>query len=266
MSPRDDKTKAKATTRSEEVNATIAAAIQSALAAGGGGSLPHLLGDLAEGTTALGPDGKAVSATYRKGDQDNPLGWTQERRGRLQRTLAEIGLLRGSYNSRLWGPDSAQAYEAVLATANRLGVDADAALELLRADDSLRSDVVGGELKVDPYLRPDPASVAKDVKRIFDGLLGREVTTDELPGLVAEYTSLDRQSYDQSLDAGISPTGAEPVVDDIDPAARFEALINDRYKPELDMRRGSAEAAASRDNLLASIGSLDQLLGIGGSA
>lgn len=264
MSPRDDKPKG--TKKAEDVNAAIAAAIQAALAAGGGGSIPPLLGDLAEGTAVLGPDGQPVGATYRRGDENNPLSWTQERRGRLQRSLAEIGLLRGSFNSRLWGPDSAQAYAAVLATANRLGVDADAALEMLRADDQLRTDVVGGEREVGPYLRPDPASVAKRVKTVFDDLLGREVTTDELPGLVAEYTSLDRQSYDQSLDAGISPTGAEPVVDDVDPAARFEAFIADRYKPELDMRRGGAEAAASRDNLIASIGSLDQLLGIGGSS
>lgn len=239
-----------------QINAAIAAAIGSAQI-----ELPPLLGGVPEGYTALREyqpgsgmppirsGGVAAPAQYREGDEFNPGGWTQERRARMQRMLADSGLLRTAYRSGFWGPESVSAYRALLSLANTQGMKDTETARLLASDPDLQKTLLDSDKE--PYLQPDPARAREDIRGFFRSKLKRDVTDDELTPLFNEYMRLDRATYDVAVQDGVV---------EVDPAARFSEFLTSRYRPEIDRTAAMVDLSNNNENLMGSIFALDRAI------
>lgn len=194
-------------------------------------------------------------ARYFEGDEFALLaGIPPEQIEELQYRMRAAGLI-GKNDSYLQGrldDTTIAAFAQVLSHANRTGMNPEMALQ-----DLSTAQRIGQTEEVAPYLTPDPAAVRQGVKQTVSSILRRDVTEDELPALMQQYLSYDRQGYD----ADVAASTATGTVQDVDPAARFVDYLEQRYRPEIERGKGIVDLSANQENLMGSIFSMDRAIG-----
>ncbi len=214
---------------------------------------------------------------------------------RLQKRLVAAGLLdEGTYYAGYWTDVSEAAYKTVLGVANTNGTSATVALsELIRSlpqsvkDQRARAKRLE-QFQAPPYIKPDFATLAQDVKTTMRTRLRREPTAAELAELTREMTGLARQGFDAFTEEqrlafnraqGIQPsvtadnvirpmgvvsgglTVAPTEVQDVDAAARFREFFEKRFKPEIDRLVSLDEVRRNTTNVFASLRTMSSLIG-----
>lgn len=208
-----------------------------------------------------GGDGVEVEPRYYEGADWAPASLPGPKIADLQRRLAAAGLLE-EYVNGVWDEPSRQAFRALLTESNAAGLTYDQ-----MANRRANATAEQRKEKVAARLRPDPATLRQNAKAFMKSSVGREPTDDELSHLTGVLDTIDRQAYEakaaqeqgaiDALAAGEPAPGGQNV----DPQARFEEYLADRYKPEIQMRQGVADLSTSRENLMGSIFAIDQAIG-----
>lgn len=209
---------------------------------------------------------------YRAGDEVQILNrMPEEHLVRTQQQLMRYGFLDEFAPGKL-DDDTIKAFKNVLSVANREGKQWTMVMldyEQL-AEDGLLEEYggVGGGggagrvFRPPAYLAPDYATLAQEVKGLFRRDLGRDPDDAELKALTAELDGYARAAYDQQVAAaraefdggGASHTGTE-----IDPAARFRELFEERFESELDFVDDKEVAVESREVVEGGVGTLSQM-------
>ena len=207
------------------------------------------------------PSSMALFEPYRDGDEFTYLRdlMTTEELVRFQDQMVAMGFARdvipGEYDDA-----TARAMKSLMAMGNRRGVHWKA----------VYNDLVGkwerGELdgpeEDDPILvTRDPVALAQTAKASIRKMLGRDPSDDEVQAAASALAGWDLQAAKQQVDLQTGEgSAAKGEVSLIDPEARFNAYLEDRYKPELDRIDAVQTADESRRFTMAQIGSIDRML------
>lgn len=244
---------------------------QMGLSAAAGGAVVDDLG-----TVPLGRQrSQAIKPRYFEGDQFSPAGQSPEQIARIQSQLVAAGLIEeGEYWAGFWDAATSSAYTMVLGYANQSGLTADDAIR--RLQETLPDSVKEARAKkkamevfqAPPFMAPDPAKLAQDVKETFRRRLGRDPTPEDLASMTAALGDSYRQAYDAEVAAarahfnaqlGKGPAGT--TVQDVDPASRFLQVFEERYQPELARFDALEEARVNQANVFASLRNMGSLIG-----
>lgn len=232
-------------------------------------------------TATRNPSGRPVVARqpiYRQDDEWMPAGWTVERRARLQRALAQVGLLDGTVQVGRWTKTEADAFRDLLSYANTQGFTWEQAVR-----DGLENPDLFGQATDQPqepgfvrlpFAPPDPAAVRASIREtarvVFGGAEDVELSDVEVDFLRGQYETLLRgeaeaeeanrlatlEAQRQAAETGRDVTpDLQPVPD---AAARFTELFHERYKPKIDRLREIEEGDANRQLIQSNISRLMQ--------
>ncbi len=225
---------------------------------------------------------------YFEGDELAPQSLDPAAIIHLQKRLVAAGLMdEGDYYAGYWTEVSEAAYKKVLGVANTNGTTATVALsELIRTlpqsvkDQRARAKQLE-KFQAPPYIEPDYATLAQDVKTTMRTRLRRDPTAAEMLELTRTMGGFDRQDFDAFTDAqrfafnraqGIQPPVLSiggppatpvgtPTFQDVDPVARFRELFERRYKPEIDRLVSLDEVRRNTTNVFASLRTMSSLVG-----
>lgn len=201
-----------------------------------------------------------VPPRYFEGAELAPATRSPEDIARLQHELVDAGLLKpGSYWVGMWDFSSQDAYATALAYANQRGETVGQTLTFMASlPPSERPNQTG--FVREAFIRPDPATLREAVRAGFRSTLGRDPRPDELEEWAAELLGLESASHEREQDilaaqAAASATGAGtlPGGEFIDPVARFQDLLEQRYQPEIERRREVATLDVARESLFQSL-------------
>ncbi|KKL26888.1 hypothetical protein LCGC14_2390720, partial [marine sediment metagenome] len=236
---------------------------------------------------------------YFEGDERAPQSLDGTVIARLQKRLVAAGLLNeDEYYAGYWTEVSWLAYKTALGVANTNGTDVSKAIdELIRTlPQSIKDERDLDKFAEPPYLTPDYATLAQTVKRTMRNELGRDPTAGELAQLTREMSGFAREQFDvltereriifeggketvtpptltfgQPLPEGQPPSlnlfgpRATPVgpqtLQNVDPAARFQELFEQRFKPEIDRLDSLSEVRRNTNNVFASLRTMSSLVG-----
>ena len=242
----------------------------------------------------------AIEPQYFEGDELAPATSDPADIAHLQRRLVAAGLLEeDDYYVGFWDTQTSIAYKGVLGFANQNGFDATKAMNRLIATlpQSVKDARARAEqLKVfqePPYIKPDMATLAQNVKGYFRQEVGRDPTATELAELTGAMSSLYRADFEAQVaaeraafTAANDPTlGAPPTpplsaltaglelanvrqpgggtIQDVDPVARFREIFDRRFKPEVDRLKSLDEVRANVTNVYESLRTMSSLIGGG---
>lgn len=221
-----------------------------------------------------------VKPRYFEGDQLTPAGQDPAAIGRIQARLVEAGLLDpDGYWAGFWDSATSDAYLGVLGYANQRGSSADQALSDLIASvpDSVKEARNRAKLAkvfvADPFVEPDKATLAQDVKAMFRQKVGRDPRPDELAEMSSALGSDYRAAYDaqvaaerslfeaeqQAAETGVPQTAQ--AFSSVDPSARFAQLFDERYGPEMDFIDDQETVARNTQNIMGNLTRITQMLG-----
>lgn len=277
--------------------AASAAEYMAQIAAGGGqaaaGELPSFIG-VPKGytTTRSVPKGRAFrkpgwsnksfgpmltedvvsDPQYYDGMQYDIYSWSPDRLAELQRDLAAAGLLRGDYRVGYADAGTLAAYEALLGESNRSGFKWHQQLAIRKtAPEELAPEEPRDPFKAPTRLKADPAALRQTARTLAKQVIGkdRNLTDDELDHIVGAAARFDEEGYQSQVAAaradyeagGRGAAGGATVVD-VDPGARLEEYLADRYAPEIGMRGAAADLSENQQGLLGSIFNIDQAIGV----
>ena len=198
--------------------------------------------------------------------------WTSlplEYRVRLQDTMVAVGLtnrvMPGEFDD-----GTLAGLERLLSLSNRSGTNWRATLGRLEdMKDRGLLDPTGAQEQVydpQPYLAPDYATMAQQVKGVFRAELGRDPDQGEMAELVAELQGWDRQAYEveeglrrSSFDAATTPgTQAAASAGGVDPLARFRERFESLYSEELDFVEDKASAQRQQKSVRSAVDLISQ--------
>jgi hypothetical protein len=211
-----------------------------------------------------------VPARYYEGDDWLPGNLPAAQIRDLQQRMVNAGLIpKGAeYRVGYWDDVSRQAYRQLLAEANGSGLSAELQLKTRENTQQLANQK---KYVAPAYLKPSPATMREAVRSAMSTIVGPDhaLNDQELDHLTGVLASFDRKHYDatvtadrQGFDAAQQGDGGGGgTVQDVDPAAAFDDYLRTRYKPEIQRNEGVADMAASRNNLLAGVFSLDKAIG-----
>ena len=127
----------------------------------------------------------------------------------------------------------------------------------------------GDEFDPKPYLAPDYATLAQQVKSTFRQRLGREPDQAEMAELVGELQGWNKGAYDAEVQYGQAqfddddgiPGVEEPPqeLDNVDPVSRFQELFDERYSGEIDFREDQAAAPGRRASVQGAMDTISQM-------
>jgi len=188
---------------------------------------------------------------------------------RFQDTIVAQGVVReiipGYVDDRTIG-----GMEKLMALGNRRGA----------SWESVRNEIVriggmpgqnGDEPQFDPkpYLAPDYATLAQEVKSTFRQRLGREPDQAEMAELVGELQGWNKGAYDAEVQYGQSqfddddgiPGVEEPPqeLSNVDPVSRFQELFDERYSGELDIVERKAAVPGKRASVQGAVDAISRM-------
>lgn len=147
---------------------------------------------------------------YYDGSEFAPRTLSPEARARLQRAMAQAGLIgkNSTYRLGVWDETSVKAYKKVLSYANQGGLDADTALqELMMAPqfdaEGLESGLGGGAAPVEPgnvSRTTNPLSIEAQMQAVARERLGRKLNTKEVAKFAALYSGMEK-GYNAKMNA-----------------------------------------------------------------
>lgn len=201
---------------------------------------------------------RIVAPRYFEGDEFVPASLPGPKIAELQRQLAAAGLLK-EYVNGYWDGASQAAYATLLGEANASGYTYEQQMRQ-RANAAAEDRQVRRAAR----LKPDPATLRLNAKALVKQTVGRDATDEEIVHLSGVLDSFTKQADEADLaneDAAAAALAAgqpAPGGQQVDPQARFEEYLSDRYRPEIQMREGVADLSQSRENLMGSIFAIDQ--------
>ena len=246
------------------------------------------------GTTAIEP-------RYFEGDELAPSTLDPAVIIRLQMRLVAAGLLEdGTFYEGAWDPLTQTAYKTVLGFANQNGIDATKSMDRLIATlpQSVKDARARAEaLKVfqePPYIKPDMATLAQNVKAYFRQEVGRDPTAGEMAEFSgamslayrADFDAVQaagRAAFDAANDPALPPNtrfknraefeasnvaagpagGGGGTFQRVDPVARFREAFDRRFKSETTRLGALDEVRANVNNVYASLRTMTSLIGGG---
>ncbi len=124
-----------------------------------------------------------------------------------------------------------------------------------------RSLGAGGQAKTRPPIAlPGPEEIAQAVKGTVASMLGREPDQSELDQLASVLTGFSKDAASEQQNLAVAADGSQQVISD--PQSRFKEYLAERYKPEINRNQDVKELSTGRDNLLKTVLSLDQMMGV----
>lgn len=204
--------------------------------------LPEKVGNLAE--------------PYYEGDDFAILeGMNTEQLARLQDTLVATGLVREVVPGRI-DDNTIKGMGTLMALGNRQSETWQNVLDGIQRAGGLdgATSQRAAEFDPRPYIAPDYATLAQEVKATFRQRLGREPDQAEMAQLTAELSgwhkgaygeqvAAERQQFENAQQGGEQAGGTFTRVD---PLARFQETFDKRYANELDFVEDKEEAQGSR--------------------
>ena len=222
---------------------------------------------------------------YFEGDELAPASLDSVQIARLQSRLVKAGVLNeDQYYAGYWDDVTRDAYKTVLGLANRTpNMDATGMIDLMIANPKKIDAADADKFREPPFLKPDYATLAQDVKTTMRTRLRREPTAAEMAELTRVMGGFYRQQFDVLTEADrimfegdpvtadnvIRPMGvvsggltvAPTELQDVDPAARFRELFDQRFKPEIDRLDSLAEVRRNTTNVFESLRTMSSLVG-----
>jgi hypothetical protein len=192
-----------------------------------------------------------------------------EELGRFQDSLVANGLAREIIPGRI-DDSTIGGMQTLMALGNRRGA----------SWESVRDEIVriggmpgqnGDEPQFDPkpYLAPDYATLAQEVKSTFRQRLGREPDQAEMAELVGELQGWNKGAYDAEVQYGQSqfddddgiPGVEEPPqeLSNVDPVSRFQELFDERYSGELDIVERKAAVPGKRASVQGAVDAISRM-------
>jgi hypothetical protein len=239
-----------------------------------------------------------VPPQYFEGDQFSPAGLDPAAITRIQTRLVSAGLMEaGEFWAGFWDAQTSDAYKLALGFSNQSGEPVDQTITKLIANlpDSIkerrRQQDVADTFQAPPFLKPDYATLAQDVKGFFRSKVGRDPTDEELAEFTGVMSNMYRREFDARVDAqraafegpppldinspAVTPGGGfvsggftvdetqipAQVVQDVDPAARFRESFERRFGPEIDRLASLDDVYANTNNMFASLRTMNNLIG-----
>lgn len=235
----------------------------------GGGTLPDPIGVPANYSAVVRAQGPTTTGSglgydveipprYFEGDDWAPASLPVEQRAMLQRQMAAAGVIPegATYRLGVWDETSRQAYRQLLSFANGAGAPVEQALNQWATSKSTTT-----APKTQPYLAPDYATLAQQVKGIVSQRLGgREPTQQELDVLVQRMRTDDRAAYDASVSNAQATADGATTVQDVDPSARFTEFFEQRYRPEIEHRKAVNDMTNLRATFLGNADAMTSLI------
>ena len=207
---------------------------------------------------------------YYEGDEQSILrGLTTEDRVRLQEQMVAIGRLTNPLYGEADGR-TLNSFKEILAMANLEGEEWRTTLGRVATDPRLQGQD-GDEPQFDPkpYLAPDYATLAQEVKSTFRQRLGREPDQAEMAELVGELQGWNKGAYDAEVQYGQSqfddddgiPGVEEPPqeLSNVDPVSRFQELFDERYSGELDIVERKAAVPGKRASVQGAVDAISRM-------
>ena len=199
-----------------------------------------------------------ISSAYTARDvQDIWASLPLEYRTRLQDTMVAVGLtnrvMPGEFDD-----GTLAGLERLLSLSNRSGTNWRATLGRLESmKDRGLLDQPGAQEQVydpQPYLAPDYATMAQQVKGVFRSELGRDPDEYEMRKLTAEISGFDALAYEREeelrrmqFDSATTPGTQEAgTVTGVDPMSRFRERFESLYSSELDFVEDKQRAAETQ--------------------
>lgn len=207
---------------------------------------------------------------YFEGDEQEITYWSPERVWQMQQQLASVGLLEGSFRQGVADRQTVSAFKDLLGYANQFGngvPEVKGDLGLVRTLRALRDtpELVAADREIGgtgssgaPLVRRDPAAIALEARESMRSLLGRDPTPRELQEVAGQLTGLYNQASEQQQALGSAQAGDITLVD---PGARFQGYLEERFRPEVDRIAWMDEALQSRESVMSNIGAIDRMMG-----
>lgn len=187
-------------------------------------------------------------------------GMTTEDRVRLQQQLVALGIASDVTYGEIDGSDSGAggtlgAMRRLLAMANASGDDWTNVLARIATQPAMQEGI--DEYEPAPFLQPDYATLAQDVKRTVRERLGREPNDYELQQLTGEMSGFYADEYaaqeefrriqhEAQTTPGVQGGG---TVGRVDPMARFRQLFDEKFGAELAEPDKERQAQLSQESV-----------------
>jgi hypothetical protein len=213
--------------------------------------------DSSEARAARDPRLGGTPATFRSSDLERIAQWPIEKRSRLLLQMQKAGIVSPNVSPRFWTSEVTDALSGALSFANINGITdpfqavATFGAQKAAAEDQAKPDFnfVGRD-----FLPPDSATVDEDIrglaKKMFAGT-DIELSDDEVASLRGQFEGLLREQHfaeeQQRLsneftafEANAAAAEGRPfhgtvdAVPQVDAAARFRNVFEERFQPELD--------------------------------
>lgn len=161
-----------------------------------------------------------------------------EHKIRTQQALLALGFINptefnlGRMQAGKLDPTTRSAFEQLLGMANAEGVKWNYLIDNMISQRNAGLEGTfgaggpgSGGTAAPAYLPPDPATLRQVAMKAVEGHLGREAIPEEVQNLSSHLSTWSRQQFDAAVNGGTQ----------VDPAARLEELIQDKYATELDL-------------------------------
>ena len=206
------------------------------------------------------PERQSVPPRYFEDYEYTPANLPPVERSALQERLVAAGLIAPGqqYLNGEWDDVSVGAFSGLLALSNRNGFTWDQQLKVLENTTPANRP----QFEAQAFLRPDPAATRQSIRSLMREMVGedRDPSPDELTRLTSVFESFQQQAHDAATAAGRAAFDAQQegeaapaVVQDVDPVARFQEYMQDKYAPEVRSRQGVLDVAANRQGMLGSV-------------
>lgn len=208
-----------------------------------------------------------IPPRYKQGDEIRQFAnRSRADRAGIQQALALTGFIgpRTRFQPGEWDGPTASAMKQVLSLANRTGSEWLDVLEDAVANPRAPGGGGGDATFVaEPFLPPDPVKLRRDVKKVIADATGRpesQIGDDEIEALLDRAIDLTEEGHaaqqDQRRVAFEAQQGNQAqhgIASEIDPGARFQAEVEERYAPEIARNRDRTADKANGELLMASM-------------
>lgn len=200
-----------------------------------------------------------LAEPYHEGDDFSMLSeMNTEQLARFQDTLVATGLVREVVPGRI-DDETVRGMGTLMALGNRQAEPWQDILDGIVRAGGLESAKARAAQQFDPkpYVAPDYATIAQEIKATFRQRLGREPDQAEMAQLSSEMFGWDKQGYNQQVAAerqqfeNAQTEGEQPggTFTQVDPLARFQEAFDRRYANELDFVDDKADAVETREQV-----------------
>lgn len=219
----------------------------------------------AQGFLAENPNARLQP--YVAGDEVRELSrLPTEKLVRLQELMVTLGLTSKAIPGEI-DPDTRRGFQRVLATANATGERWESTIQRLEQKyNSGELEEFGldtGDTDEPIYQEPDYATLAQQVKSVVRDTLRRDPTDEQLAQLTAELRGWDYNAFENEVARERAELGGPDVEEPparVDPAARLQELIEERFGDEIAFNQRRQEGQQNRQLTMGAVRDIDRVI------